>query len=127
MGRGLQSKANRSQNRAVAAGRSTRGCSRSASAVDIENYGQKGKRKIKGQQHEPWYGKNIRYNDNNYTIQYRFENEQLHIGNVYNYGSLNECQCQNLESYDIIDNNLIRLLARKLLITLRVEQAQAQA
>ena len=128
MGRGLQSKANRSQNRAIAAGRSTRGSSR-ASVADVQNNGVKGKRKKKGQQHARYYGKNIRYNDNNYTIEYRFENERLHIGNVYNYRSLSEGQCltnaTSLKSKIITDDQLIRLLARKLLITLRVEEAQA--
>lgn len=130
MGRGLQSKANRSQNRAIAAGRSTRGSSR-ASVADIQNHGAKGKRKTKGCQNATYYGKNIRYDDKNYTIEYRFENEHLHIGNVYNYGSLREWQCltnaTTLKSKIIRDNNLKRLLAHKLIITLRVEQAQAQS
>jgi hypothetical protein len=128
MGRGLQSKANRIQNRAIAAGRSTRGSSR-ASMADIQNHGKAGKRKTKGQQHAEYYSKQIRYDDNNYMIEYRFENEHLHIGNVYNYGSLMPQQCMTnttLKSKIIRDNNLKILLAHKLLITLRVEQAQAQ-
>jgi len=130
MGRGLQSRANRSQNRAIAAGRSTRGNSK-ASVADIQNEGVKGKRKTKGQQRATYYGKKITYNDNNYTIEYLFKNEKLHIGNVYNYRSLDEGQCltngTTLKTKIITDNNLKILLARKLLITLRVEQAQAQA
>ena len=127
MGRGHESKAARSQNRAVAAGRSTRGCS-SASFADIQNDGRKGKRRTKGQQHAEYYTKKLRHDDNNYTIEYRFENEDLHIGDIF------KCSVHSLprsilelKSKIITDNNLIRLLAHKLMITLMVEQAQAQA
>lgn len=129
MGRGLQSKANRSQNRAIAAGRSTRGSSR-ASAADVQNHGIKGRRKTKGQQHAEYYSKNITYDHNNYTIEYHFEKKHLRIGNVYNYGSLREGQCINnatLECKLVQDDQLKILLAHKLMITLRVEKAQAQA
>ena len=127
MGRGLESKAARSQNRAIEAGRSTRGCSR-ASFADIQNDGRKGKRRTKGKQHAEYYTKKLSHDDNNYTIEYRFENEDLHIGDIFN------CPPQflprsisELKSKIITDNNLIRLLAHKLMITFRVEQAQAQA